>query len=723
MKRFRTIIALLTIVSIASCSGDIFNDVDINGLSKDEGLVEFNLGVSNSTTQVKANEDLNLDPNDFSLEVYNSKWVKFKKWKKFSEVKGEKVKFNEGTFMAKAYYGDSTATGFDAIYFADQKYFKVEGQQITTLSLTGKQANVGLKTEWGPNVIAEYSDYTVKAYRKGFADSLTFVKTETRTGYIPSGTIKFVFYLTSKSTGQTRRVSTSALDIVGSPNDLITLKIDTKEAAKGDLNVTFSIDSEMGHEQKDVIIPSQTLAKDAPKISSDNITGGVVTLIDGNDAGARLDLNAQGYIASCVMETQSEYLSGKGWPSNVDLANLNDAASAILEGCGLQWLKNMNGEKLAFIDFKDVAKKLVYINDSDINTFKITLTDGQGLVTDYSFSIKVNKADVQVASINNYDMWARWANVTMTTSNGDFNLLQLEYNGGNGWNAAAAEVISSGNGAKSVKVTGLTPGTTYKFRARYNGYTLSAEQSAATEAAAQVGNSSFEEYQTVQTDFTPMGGALGGGKYTRTWYLPYNSGDTDSWWACNSRQSMPNGHTGWTSTWCKNFPSSGYTTSAHSGSKAAKLFVVNIGNGNTDGTAIGTNYEGEIWIGKADDSGNVSEEGHSFASRPTALTFYYKYNPTDDNKFFVHTWVKDSAGNVIAEGEVRDGPAAGNWTKYTLNYTYSVLDKKAAKIFIRFSSCYGDGSVSTSESFELGGTSVTAHAGSWLELDDIELVY
>ena len=27
------------------------------------------------------------------------------------------------------------------------------------------------------------------------------------------------------------------------------------------------------------------------------------------------------------------------------------------------------------------------------------------------------------------------------------------------------------------------------------------------------------------------------------------------------------------------------------------------------------------------------------------------------------------------------------------------------------------------ESFELGGTSVTAHAGSWLELDDIELVY
>ena len=56
--------------------------------------------------------------------------------------------------------------------------------------------------------------------------------------------------------------------------------------------------------------------------------------------------------------------------------------------------------------FKDVAKKLVYINDSDINTFKITLTDGQGLVTDYTFNIKVNKADVQVASINNYDMWA-----------------------------------------------------------------------------------------------------------------------------------------------------------------------------------------------------------------------------------------------------------------------------------------------------------------------------
>ncbi len=681
MKCIRPIIALLTMFAITSCSGDIFNDVDKGGLSKDEGVVEFNVGVSNSTTTVKSEGDLNLDPNDFTLEVYNSKWVKFKKWNKFSEIAGQKVRFNEGTFMAKAFYGDSTATGFDAIYFADQKYFKVFGQQVTTLSLVCKQANVGLKTQWGPNIQEEFSDYTIKAYRKSFTDSLTFVKTETRTGYIPAGTIKFVFYLTNKETGKTRRVSTSALDIVGKPNDVITLKIDTKEQAKGELKVNFTIDSQMGSEEKEVIIPTQLLAKDAPKISSDNIQNGLVTAIDGNEAGARIDLNAQGYISSCILETSSEYLSSKGWPQSVDLANLSAANSAVLKEWGLDWIENMGGEKLSYIDFKALIKKLVYISDSDVNTFNIKLTDSQGLEEQYSFSVKINKADFKVESINPYDLWARWANVSMSTTNGDVNLLELEYYNGSAWVSANVESVSSENGVKKVKVLGLDPATTYKFRARYNGYNLSAETNGTTETALQVGNAGFEDYQTVQTTFTPMGGALGGGAYTRTWYLPYKSGEADPWWACNSRQSMPDGHTGWSPTWCKNFPSSGYVTDAHSGSKAAMLYVVNIGNSNTEGTAIGTNYEGEIWIGKANDNGSVSDEGHNFASRPTALTFYYKYAPTESNKFFVYTWVKDAQGNVIAEGTVSDGPAANDWTKYTLNYTYSDLEKNHAKYY------------------------------------------
>lgn len=723
MKCLKLICTLFGAFVLTACGNDIFNDVDTEGLSKDEGLVEFNLNVSNSTTDVKSSEDLNLDVNDFTVEVFNSKWVKFKKWAKFSDVSGQKVRFNEGTFSVKAFYGDSTATGFDAIYFADQQYFNVYGQQVTQLDLTCKQANVGLKTQWGTHIQNDYSDYSVKAYRKGFADSLTFVKSETRIGYIPAGTIKFVFYLTDKTTGSTRRVATSSLDIVGEPNDLITLKIDTKEADKGDLTINFTINSEMGTEEKEVIIPSQLVAKDAPKISSDNIQNSLVTAIDGNAANARIDLNAQGFINSCVVETKSQYLISQGWQESIDLANLTVANKNFLKEWGLDWLENMKEEKLAFIDFTNLVKKLVYVSDTDVNTFKITLTDAQGLSAEYSFDVKINKADFSVAAINDYDLWAKWANVSMTSSNGDLNLLSLEYYNNGEWSVAPGEVVASANGVKTVKVTGLNPATTYRFRAKYNSYNVSAEVSGTTETAAQVGNSGFEDYQKVVTRFTPLGGALGGGAYDRTWYLPYLSGETDPWWACNSMKSMPDGHTGWTGTWCKNFPSSGYVTDSYSGSKSALLYVVNIGDTNTNDTAVGTNYEGELWIGTADGNGNISKEGHAFPSRPTALTFYYKYAPTDDDKFYVYTYIKDTDGNIIAEGTVSNGPAASGWTKYTLNYTYSVLNKKAATIFIRFSACYGDGTVKTKQKFTLGTEEVTAHAGSFLNLDNIELVY
>ena len=38
-------------------------------------------------------------------------------------------------------------------------------------------------------------------------------------------------------------------------------------------------------------------------------------------------------------------------------------------------------------------------------------------------------------------------------------------------------------------------------------------------------------------------------------------------------------------------------------------------------------------------------------------------------------------------------------------------------------SASGSGNVSTKKSFELGGENVTAHAGSFLKIDDIELIY
>jgi hypothetical protein len=184
-----------------------------------------------------------------------------------------------------------------------------------------------------------------------------------------------------------------------------------------------------------------------------------------------------------------------------------------------------------------------------------------------------------------------------------------------------------------------------------------------------------------------------------------------------------------TATWCKNFPSSGYVDDRHSGDKAALLFNVNVGSSNTGydssnaGISSGTTYEGEIWIGTSDSDGNHATEGHAFASRPSRLTFYYKYAPTSGDKFFVDAWIKSADGTVLATAQQTAGPAADTWTLHSLPFTYKVFDKKAASIYVRFSSCYGNGSVKDNNSFRLGDETVKAHAGSFFKIDDIELIY
>ena len=363
--------------------------------------------------------------------------------------------------------------------------------------------------------------------------------------------------------------------------------------------------------------------------------------------------------------------------------------------------------------------------DKEIAKFSLRVVDGVGKELSDEFSI-VSRGVSLSLGIKTSNVRARRIDSPMADiTNGLPALAVLESStDGVNWTSAASNGSVSGSKIDFGKVS-LAPSTAYYFRVVYNANPniVSNVVSVTTEAASQVANAGFEDYQLVQTEFTPAGGALGGGKYTRNWYLPYNSGETDPWWACNSRATMPDGHTGWTSTWCKNFPSSGYVKDAFGGEKAALVFSVNIGGANTDASAAASTTEGELWIGTADDSGNRTSEGHSFTSRPDRLTFHYKYAPHDQEKFYVYSWIKDSEGNIIASTEETSGPAADEWTMHSMTYNYSTLDKKAASIFILFRSCNGDGSVSTKKSFELGEETVTAHAGSMFKIDDIELIY
>ena len=170
LKTFLCIVgfALLTF----SCGKDAYD------FGTGEGDVNFQLATDHTTSVIgtKAEEVPQLNVDDFTLEIFNSSGVRFKRWK-FGEIKEEKVRMNKGTFTAHAFYGGSTATGFDVVYYAGKKVFSVEGQTTTAVGVVCKMANVKVAIQWGENVAKDYSDYSVKVYREGRNGSLFFNKT------------------------------------------------------------------------------------------------------------------------------------------------------------------------------------------------------------------------------------------------------------------------------------------------------------------------------------------------------------------------------------------------------------------------------------------------------------------------------------------------------------------------------------------------------------------
>ena len=188
---------------------------------------------------------------------------------------------------------------------------------------------------------------------------------------------------------------------------------------------------------------------------------------------------------------------------------------------------------------------------------------------------------------------------------------------------------------------------------------------------------------------------------------------------------MPTSILATTKTSVKSFPTVAYSPDCASGARSAHIYTVNVGRYNTDLVASGTSYAGELFIGTADDSGNHSSDGHSFASRPDKFSFKYKFAPKGSENFYVKIEFKDASGNVINTMEDTAGPSASDWTDYSVGLSWDDLTKKAASIYISFkSSSSSSPGINSNSALEVAGNdSQYGHFGSSLYVDDIELTY
>ena len=722
----------------------------------------------------------------YRFDVRDPEGPQIKTWNRvyfgrYEDTKDKVLRVRGGQWKMLAFHGDSTACGFNKPYFLAEKEFTVDGglkedgtPNITTIDAQAKVSNVRITVNFDETVPGSYYDYFLRLARidtsstagnqanKRYRQILRYKSDEERDAYMmPTDSLQLQF-MAQHEYGDESSWKYATLDTIAtSANDHVIIDVKVTDPRYGKLDITISTDDNIVRKEHTLEILEEWAPQDPPQVVASGFdVNGDHSVVEGDRTGnnATVSIIARAGLRNIFLTVDSEYLNtplneggaGMDLPlgEELDLLNVTDAANLAkldkLAAAGFDWQRAVDqagnsvlkdSRKLTYITMTKFFEKLNNLNPSlpqerNLARFKVRVVDNVPYVENETepqetvLNLTATAYPItQTLSIPEGSVWAtKIVSPKLSVGKGVSRLfvLQVSTDSGSTWQDFAT-FKSADNSVLDYGTLAVQPSTTYKFRTVYNNNPnlISNEVTVRTEDIIQLGNPGFEEYHTTTMHVSPMGWLY---DYDREWYLPYNQNDNDPWWAVNSKKTMPDGHTAWTSNYCKNFPCTAYSTDSHSGLKSAMVYTVNVGNTNTDNSASGSGVPGEIWIGKADESGNHSVDGRSFASRPASLKFWYKYRSHANESFAVYIVMKDASGNEILRAEKLDGGMATEWTQCEIPFVYSDINAKAANIYICFKASLGD-SVETPCTMEIAGKQLTAHIGSVLRIDDIELTY
>lgn len=715
------------VLSVVSCSPVVTDD-----FATPRGEIVITLQQDDRTTATKAAETLP-DVGEFIVEVTETASNRLFYRKKYSEAIDQKILLNGGEHRLFAYYGNPDGIGFNSYYYVADQLFEVTADEVQNVEAVAKLANVKVAVEFGPALSLDYSEYyaEVVSSKRG---RLTFTRKEKRCGYAPAGDLSIVLYVYVHD----QWLCYKSAPVTCQGNDFVTFTVDTERY--GDLvDIQVVVDNGTDELVKDFKVPGEAAPQDAPSMTVSGFSGNKVSIIEANNSkykDLKADIVALAGIRNCILDISSTYLASLGIPSTIDLATADDTQLKALEAVGLKYLRDMSGKRLSYIDFSGLAdyisQNAPYVPgyDQSCVDFSLTVVDKVGKSTTsqiYTISMDKSQADLL---LNDYDIWGtKVAGTTLNVSKGDPSKFVLKC-------VAASDLMYSsvitleplsvsGTKVKFGPFNGLKAGTGYKVWAVYNGNhnNKTREFSFTTENAQQIGNNGFESF-TVKT-FS--------GTYNADWFELWGSGDNNPWWATNSSVTLDSSHALSYPNY-KTFPTVNMTSVAHSGSYAISVASIAVADASSEVNwfnSWGDAQAGELFVGKADNSGEHKgghvEDGHAFSSRPTSMSYWYKFDSFESDPYHVEVQVLDESGEVIGSAKRTDmNTSVSGWTKETLPITYEITTKKAAKIYIIFkSSATGK---TSSRKFTLSryvsaeGT-VTVHAGNVLWLDDIMLNY
>ncbi len=728
MRRIGSILLGLVLIT-TSC-----NEVVDMELPNAQGELKVKLKQDSGTISTKTVDEEFPDIGEFVVEVTETSSGRTFYRKKYADLAEQTMLLNEGEHKCYAFYGDPKGVGFNSYYYTAETFADIRANQVSDVELTAKLENVKVAVNFGPALTFDHKDYYAQINTQT-GRKLTFTKNETRCGYVPVGDVTVTLYIYVND----QWLCYTSEPVACASNDFVTFNLDTQRTV--DLtSIEVVIDNGTEEVVKEFEVPAAAAPKEAPVLCVNGFQDGNYSVVEASDkihSGFKADIVAMGGIEHCYLNFYSQLLSD----IEVDLVALTSDEEILLDQYGIEYMPQMAGKRLAYIDFNGL---LDYLSSSvaydparaSVVEFSIEVVDIYGkTVSSESYSIDVAGAEASV-NLNEYNVWAtKVLNPTITMEKGDPSKIVLKCVKASDMLYTSVQTITpksiSGKTVKFDGFTGLEAGTGYKIWAVYNNNNFSRTPDIQfdTETAQQPANNSFEDHTYEIFNFSINWTTSKG---SRVWYQLYSSGDSDPWWAVNSTATLDSEF--WAGFWYyKCFPTVALTNYAtYNGNRSVVLASIAIDDSASDALS-GDAITGELYVGKADNSGQHANshisDGHAFSSRPASMSFYYKFD-CHDSPFAAEIKLLDSEETEVASGKFISGTSdVGSWTKAEVPLDYKFLNKKPAKICISFVSSNTGSTESRTIKLKVlnsNGSEMTTenvHAGNIVWLDYVQLHY
>ena len=300
-------------------------------------------------------------------------------------------------------------------------------------------------------------------------------------------------------------------------------------------------------------------------------------------------------------------------------------------------------------------------------------------------------------STTDVDVWATHA-VFSVQRNSKYALGSLKYYfsaDGNSYSAVSDVTVNSDG---TVTLGGLTPGATLYVAASDTGVVSGIYRSCSitTEPIIQPQNNEMNDWSR-DSGWSKKATIYNNTVYN---YFPWSAATDNAYWATRNMLTTNKDH-GHTSMWY-NYYAGTYNVAGVNGTNAAEICTVGFAKGGANtfiegGGACNAKAAGYLFMGSYTYNQGSDQEtftyGRPFTSRPTALTFMYKFAGVNSESFKAYVVVENRNGGKVTElgrAELVSNQDKSSYTTATLPIKYTNTKMKATHAYVVFISSTAD---------------------------------